>query len=408
MRSSFRPIIRIFVTLVLLLEGFQVWRVRERIPLGDPDFTIYYTAASIVRKGLTAKLYDHKTQQSVQQEFTRDADIRKSPLPYIHPPFEALLFLPLTFVSYPKAYLLWNATNLAMLIYIAVLLRRYAPYLQKIHVLELVLFLLAFFPVFANFYQGQDAILLLLLFALGFAALQKNFDFSAGCWFGLGMFKYHFVLPVALLLWWWKGKRFGSGFLTTGLLAVTVSIGIVGWQGALSYPKFMWRVLSVPGYGQTPPGLMPNFMGLLEGWSPPGHVGWMGLTIASVAGAALFVFVARHKSFSEPRVFDLAFASAVTSAILIAFNTNIHDLSLVVLPIMIVGREFARDGKVNMGLLLPIVPLLVSPFWFLLWIRWGKTNLVAVLLLWWIYAIQQEISRTRQADAEGAIIGSSA
>lgn len=405
MPSSSKPIFRIFVGIVLLLQGFQVWKVRERIPLGDPDFTIYYTAASIVRQGLTAKLYDHRTQQNVQREFTKDTDIRKSPLPYIHPPFEALLFIPLTFVSYPKAYLLWNATNLAMLIYVAVLLRRFAPYLKKIHLLELVCVLLAFFPVFANFYQGQDAILLLLLFALGFAALEKDLNFAAGCWFGSAMFKYHFALPVALLLCWWRGRKFAGGFFTTGLLAVAVSVAMVGWQGALSYPDFMWRVLSVPGYGQAPPGLMPNFMGLLVGWSPPGRIGWIPLAIASLVGAALFLFIARHSNFPERRVFDLAFASAVTTSILIAYNTNIHDLSLLVLAMAIVGREIAADGKVNMGLLLPIVPLLISPLWFLLWIRWGKTNVIAVLLLWWIYAIQREISRARRAAGKSAMIG---
>jgi hypothetical protein len=37
--------------------------------------------------------------------------------------------------------------------------------------------------------------------------------------------------------------------------------------------------------------------------------------------------------------------------------------------------------------------LLVSPFWFLIGLQWKKFNLIAIFLLWWLFAIRKELQR---------------
>ena len=181
---------------MIAIHVFFLWRVRDRIARGDPDFTVFYTAASMLREGQGAQLYDSRAQLAVQAEFARDADIRRGPLPYIHPPFEALLFLPLTFLPYPLAFATWNVINLAILLGVAMLLKKSLLWLQGIPVWQMVLLCLAFFPVFANFHQGQDAILLLLVVALSFRALDRDADFLGGCWLGFGLFKYLSLIHI--------------------------------------------------------------------------------------------------------------------------------------------------------------------------------------------------------------------
>ena len=53
-------------------------------------------------------------------------------------------------------------------------------------------------------------------------------------------------------------------------------------------------------------------------------------------------------------------------------------------------------------LILPVVPLLVSPLWFLLWRQWERMNLMAIFLLWWLYAIGRETLRIAEKPGGSA------
>src|SRR5215467_15954971 len=99
-RRSFKAMLWIFVAGMIAVHAFFLWRVRAGIERGDPDFTVFYTAGRMLRRGLGAHLYDPRAQQTVQAEFAKNFDVRRGPLPYIHPPFEALVFLPLTYFPY--------------------------------------------------------------------------------------------------------------------------------------------------------------------------------------------------------------------------------------------------------------------------------------------------------------------
>jgi hypothetical protein len=391
----------------LSIHGFLLWNVRSRVRKGDPDFTVYYTAALILREQRAAALYDPATQRAVQWEFAADTDIRRGPLPYIHPPFEALIFLPLTYFDYTAAFWLWNLVDLLLLFLITRWLRQLVPSVRTIPLWQSVLALLAFFPVFANFLQGQDAILLLLVFVLAFRALDRGAVFLTGCWLGLGLFKYHFIVPMVLILAIWKGWRLISGFAATGSAVTLLSLAIVGRRGALQYPGYAWRVVSVPGHGQTPIGLMSNLLGLIAGWPWPQSLARGLLLAVAVASLAVLIAVARMRPLARDRqLFRLSFGCAVIAAVLVGYNTNMHDLSLLVLPLALLAEHCAAvssDWPRVRGLLVPVLPLLISPLWILLWLEWGKLNLMALFLLWWLYSMRKEIGEMKR-DTVAALI----
>jgi hypothetical protein len=386
------------------MHVFFLWRVRDRIARGDPDFTVFYTAGKILREGKGSQLYDPYTQQAVQREFTANDDIRRGPLPYIHPPFEALVFLPLTFFSYPVAFALWGVMNVGMLAGIMFVLRDSVDLLRRVSTVELVLWSLAFFPVFATFHQGQDAILLLLVLALGFRALNVGAAFRAGCWLGFGVFKYHLILPVILILVIWNGRKLLFGFLTTGACLAFMSLALVGWNAALQYPVYALRIVSNAGFGGIPLRQLPNLLGLLAGWNFLGEAGWMVQGLVLACAAALLIVVGRlRRQSQDANLANLCGACAVISALLVGYNTNTYDLSLLVLSLVLVAdywwREFSKKRKTNLSLILPAAPLLISPLWFFLWLRWERINLIAIFLVWWVYAIRKEILRAT-ANAE--------
>ena len=134
----------------LLREGYQ-------------NFTIFYAAGRMVRAGESSVLYDLPAESGAQEEADPNVRIRKSALPYMHPPFEALLFVPFTFFSYVHAYLLWNVLNGVMALGSVLLLRRQFPEIGALSLAFVVLAVTGFLPVTSGIVQGQDACLLLLL-----------------------------------------------------------------------------------------------------------------------------------------------------------------------------------------------------------------------------------------------------
>ena len=382
---------------VIATHVFFLWRVRDRIARGDPDFTVFYTAGKVLREGRGAQLYHSSTQLAVQAEFARNSDIRRGPLPYIHPPFEALFFLPLTFLPYPPAFTAWNLINLAILFGVAKLIRSRLHSLGSIPRWQMVLLCVAFFPVFANFHQGQDAILLLLVVTLSFRGLDRDADLLAGCWLGFGLLKYHLILPLAVVLALWRGRRFILGFITVSSAMVLISLGLVGWQGALQYPAYAWRVVSQPAFGGIPPRQLTSLFGLLAGW-PFSQEMASAVRIAVAAGsAALLIIVACLRKYALDRQLSrLYFAVAVVAALLVGYSTNSYDLSLLVLPLAIIANCRSESPLHLKPLLIPAIPLLISPLWFFLWMRWQRINLMALFLLWVLFALIAEVRRLKR------------
>ena len=393
---SYKMVARLFVVTMVGIHIFFLWSVRDRIARADPDFTAFYAAGKILREGRGAHLYEATTQLEVQREFADDADIRQGPLSYIHPPYEALLFVPLTFLPYRVAFIFWEFLNVFFLFIICRMSRGRLSSLSQLPVWQLVLLCLAFFPVLANFHQGQDAILLLLIVTLAFRCLEQGTDFATGSWLGVGVFKYHLILPLVLILAIWRGRKLLMGFAVSALGAVLVSLGIVGWHGATQYPVYVWKVVSQPIFGGLPLRRLPNLLGLLAGWSFTDRAGWrMQLAVLACSGA-LLVVVTRMIAQRHGHCFSrLYFSSAVITALLLGYGTNTYDLCLLVLPLVLVADYWfgtpAYHPWQRWAGFFAVAMICLSPVWFFLWMRWDRINLMALFLLIWLFALRSEV-----------------
>lgn len=392
---SYKSIGWILVLTIVGTHAFFLWSIRNRIARADADFTIFFTAGKILRERHGADLYDPRIQQEIQAEFSSDADTRKGPLPYIHPPYEALLFVPLTLLPYRAAFIVWECLNLAMLFVICVLLRNSLSSFANIHVWQLFVLCLAFFPVLANFHQGQDAILLLLLVVIAFRCLEREENFLAGCWLGLGIFKYHLILPLALVLAVWKGRKLLLGLVSVAAAVGIVSLGIVGWHGVLQYPGYAWRVVSQPIFGGLPFRRLPNLLGLIGGWPLMERASVLRqVLVASVSIVLLVVTVLMRDKKRDGKSFRLCFSCALIMAVLLGYSTNTYDLCLLILALALSADYWmttASDTFWSRSLsIFPATVISLSPVWFFLWMRWERINLMAFFLLWWFFAIRRD------------------
>ena len=377
--------------------------MREGIKRGYPDFTIFYTAGTILRQGLGHQLYDKKVQYEVQESFTGHIAFRKGPLPYNHPPFEALIFVPLTLLPYPQAFAAWDLLNVGALFGVAVLLRKSVGTLHLIPPWKFVMGSIAFFPVFACLLEGQDSILLLLFCALAFHALRKKADLVGGCWLALAAFKFQFIVPIVLLLVIWKRRRVALGFGAVAIVLGFISVKLVGVEPMLQYPGYVLQIANTPGLGGLPPEYLPNLRGLAMGWHGL-FSGAVGAALASLSSIVVFLFAAwKGRASARPGKLELQFSLAILVSGLIAWQTNSHDLSLLILPLVLITdyclRAMTQAPDITLALLHPVVPLLISPLWMVLWLVSAKVNLIAIPLVWWTWKIGKELSRDRASAA---------
>ncbi len=392
-KRSAGKLLAIFLTGMFLMHVWVFWNLRDKLREGYPDFSIFYTAGTIVRRGIAGRLYDTALQFQVQREFASQVFIRQGALPYNHPPFEALLFAPLAGLTYPTAFALWDLLNLLILAALPFLLRPCVPLLRQRGTMFWWLAILAFFPVFAALLQGQDSIPLLLLFSLAYIALRKNQEFAAGCWFGLGLFRFHLVLPIMLILLLHRKGKALFGFLSVALALGLLSVGVVGWKEALHYPVYVWGVENSTGSATSLISAMPNLRGFVHmfiPWTPRVEVG-----VSFVSAILLLLASLRWDDSARDRRFELSMSLAVVATVILSYHVLAHDLCLLLLPLLLLANDFFEHGLPRAGrriaVLLPMVVLYLSPLLMLLWFRHGDFSLLAPVLLLWFYGISREL-----------------
>jgi Glycosyltransferase family 87 len=154
--SKLKTAFVLYLAGVIALNALILWQVHNSILEGYSDFAALYTAGKLVQQGRASALYDRRTQWQVQQEFASAVKIRRGPLPYIRPPFEALLFWPLAHLKYPAACLLWMALKVVILLAVPFLLLPIRGEPKATSGILGGLVGLAFFPVVFDLLQGQD------------------------------------------------------------------------------------------------------------------------------------------------------------------------------------------------------------------------------------------------------------
>jgi membrane-bound acyltransferase YfiQ involved in biofilm formation len=159
----------------------------------------------------------------------------------------------------------------------------------------------------------------------------------------------------------------------------------------------------------VPPKLLPNLHGLAMGWPGP-FSGAAGAALAALISVTVFLFAAwKGWASAHPAKLELQFSLAIVVSLLIAWQTNTHDLSLLVLPLVFIADYCFADYCLHpptralvkrFDLLLPALPLLISPLWMVLWLVVGQVNLMVIPMLWWTWRISKELSRGPRTAAD--------
>jgi len=365
----------------ILLVSAVLWAA-QMPHIEKTDFSLTYVGAAIVHSGEGHHLYDVELQTQ-----TRDSLFEHpNPLFFEHPPFEALLFSPLAALPFRAAYLVWGLFNAALFLLLIVFLRRYLTWPSE-NLAYICLWLL-FAPLAVALYQGQSSILLLAVYSLSFVQLKRERELSAGIALGLGLIKFQFVLPFALIFLFRKRWRFLTGFLISACIVGAVSIATVGLNGIVEYERFLLTIARNPqnlSYGSAVD--MPTIHGFL--YALLGQtINHTGLNIASAClSILLLVWVAhRWQSVKSESSSDLLFGAAVAACLLAGLHMFTHDFSPLILAMFLASAHFENGVA---GYRVPMV-MSLAIFWFFpiyfLSVAWHCLYLMCPVLLLFVFS----------------------
>lgn len=347
------------------------------------DFSATYTGGLILRREGASKLYDLSEQGRVEKELFG----RKNILPCDHPPFEILFFAPLTKLSYRMAYVLWGVFSVLLLVFFQYLFRPFAPVPRRPEHYFLLCFL--FFPVWASLMQGQMSILLLVVFTLTFIQLEHRQDYRAGFLLGLGLFKFPIVLPFALICFLRSKWKLMAGFATAALLLAGLSLIAVGPGGILAYLNMLFAALRNPNptFSTT---IQVRDMPTLRGFITTLMAPWassMWIEIAAAFVGTVMILVTawlwrRQDRLGSRSESGVMFAAALVTALVTSPYVLTHDLTLMLIPVLLVlgSSGWASKSSLTRILTVCIGILYVPPVYVLLLRNHIQSLLFPVLL----------------------------
>lgn len=212
--------------------GFIFWHAATTRRAAD--FSWGYCTAEILRTRGPAYLYDFA---AMRQCVARQFPVEPGALPFVRPPFYALLLAPLALVGPQTALLLWLALNAAAFLAALALTAR---------ALDLELSVLAwhgaiFVPAFYSFFNRQDVGWLLLPVAASYYLLARHRPFAAGLVLSVASVKFHLWLLVPAVFLVRRNRPALAGLAAGGGALLVVSLLLVGPAGLVRYADMLVR-----------------------------------------------------------------------------------------------------------------------------------------------------------------------
>ncbi|MGC2638154.1 MAG: glycosyltransferase 87 family protein [Acidobacteriaceae bacterium] len=326
----------LFVGLAIMLGLFLFWTFKIGIPhglIGRTDFRSMY-AAGLLERTHPSELFSLDAQQQVQ---TTRISQGQFTLPFFHPAYEALLFVPFSLLPYPAAYAAFAIFNVVLIAACMIAgLRVFSvviPFLQPRPGMMAFFFL----PLWLAVLQGQDSILFLLLLILVWNQLDDGHDLRAGLLLAAALFKFQIALPLALLLAIRKGGRFVQGFVLGALAVCALSFACSPQWPANFVRLIHGSALAGSRQGGTGyqgyifPQQMANLRGLCFALIGV-HLSARGIMVLTLSVSVLVLaWVALCMRKVENDL--LALAAALMACLLTSYHLYPHDVSPLLLPI---------------------------------------------------------------------------
>ena len=308
------------------------------------DFLNLYAGASLARDGVFAGMHVPDVQLQREQEF---APQLRELVPFVRPPFYALLLAPLAWLPFGAAFWAWLGLQTGALAATWTWAFRHWGS-------DALIFGSMYLPTALGIAHGQDCVLVLSIVLGTYALARGERHFSSGAILGLGLIKFHLFLlwPLALLVQ--RRWRMLAGACVTVTAELLASLLLAGPSGLAKYIALL-RMTDLRHLSPSPE-LMINLRGLAINF---------GLDHIAVAGllTAVAVILTLAACWHAPLWRSVAAASA--GSLLVAPHVYGYDAGLLLVGLWLAmfegGEQRAtRFPRVAATVLLTPIPFLLS------------------------------------------------
>jgi hypothetical protein len=348
------------------------------------DFIAFYTAGRLIGEGQGGRLYDLQLQQVTQRKILDRPDYAGLNS-YVNPPALAAFLVPLGWLPYLPAYLLYTLLLLCAFLAGMHVLRPHLAALRH-HWFVVVVLSLLFYPIVVAVTGGQNTPITLLLIAAAYTALRRGRAVLAGLALGLLCYKPQMALLLCLLL------------LFRGQIRCVLTAGVVGighyLVGAVvcgvRWPVAMLDALRVywPIEDHFNGANSISLLGLCD-YALPGSV---FMPVGLVAAGLTFAAVLWTWRRADPRgdAFALYWGVAVCATLAVSPHTQWYDVGLVVLAMLLALNHLLTSGEpigtgLRAGLLLGFLAVPAYPIAAQL--GWQPLAFVPLLMLLWLLQV---------------------
>lgn len=332
----------LFIAGLLIPLGVVQWihAQHEAQPIRqlNSDFVYFYGIGLVCRTYSPSRVYDTELQQQVFRSIQPPRNGIYGPSPY--PPFVALFFAALTYLSFESAYLVWFGISLVLYVIGVGAAARTAFPRDKLSRSLIYCFASAFHPfLFSNLLNGQLASV--AVFATGVAIYQE----SRGRWLWAGValsllcYKPTLLMLLIPMLLLTRRFRMLCGFFAGAAFLVLVGTLFAGANIWVLYAQMLHAFGKITGAGGSSRLETWKYIDLISCFTAiSGHRSGNALILFSagifVIAIALVILLWRSAD-SRQNTQGLVWAITLASTLLLNVYVPIYDSVIVTIPIII-------------------------------------------------------------------------
>ena len=321
------------------------------------DFLNLYTGASLARDGVFESMHSPEVQLQREREY---APKLPEVIPFVRPPFYALLLTPMAWLPFGPAFWVWLVVQSAALISTWIwAFRRWGA--------DALILGSMYLPTALGIAHGQDCVLIAAIVLGVYALARRDQHFLSGMVLGLGLIKFHLFLlwPLALLIQ--KRWRMMAGACVAVAVELLVSLALAGPGGMGRY----FALLQMTDLRRLSPSpeLMINVRGLALN---------LGIDNAAVTGVLTAGVVALTAAACWRAPLWRCVAAASAGSLLAVPHVYGYDAGLLLIPLLLVVFESGlRWPRIAATALLTPLPMLLG----LAGAPWPAATPLALLVL---------------------------
>jgi len=325
---------------------------------GGSDFTQDYIAANSLRDGNS--LYGEDVTRLANEILGFDE------VPNFHPPFNALLFLPLSILTYKTAYIVLGAISIILLLLINYLIVRGLEFSGE-WFLNITIFTLFWYPVIYCLGIGQSSMIIAACLIGGWFCLRSEKEYVAGFLFAIATLMKLFPGLVLLYLVMSKNWRSFLAMIFFIILGLSVTALVVGLEDMWTYAIIIISK-DVDEWGgfvlnHSVSGIITRSFGEHTGWTEPliqiPHIN--SLLIIFLNSAILIYTILKMRVMAiKKELSDYVFSLTIVAMLLLSPITWGHIFPVLILPIGLLLREYLNEPSSRKLRLLLIILFLLS------------------------------------------------